>query len=247
MATKIARQLKLVPKATDEVIAKHTEALAPHGLAYEPPPYNEVLELIKEAAVEGVDRKLRDPNDGSWLLPEVRDLLMAFYPGVWEVANKGRGLRSRAEQNEIFKLNHHVALVRSKLTGKDVRHHTDSWDLNMWKAEQNGKAEWEAAKASLPAKLRDNYDQVQWVLTEKKMRAEHAKQNRYYAKIQKKRIAEGTLSAKDLKEIEKHRAAKTLQWEKELERLKRWHTATVEERVKMQKAKDAARKKMAKK
>lgn len=246
MATKIAPQLKIVPRATADVVAKFAEGLAPHGLPYDPPPYEEVLELIKEAAVEGVDRKLRDPKDESWLLLGVRDLLMASYPGVWEVAKKGRGLRSRAEQNEIFKLNHRVNAVRSRLAGKTVNLSPDGWDLNAWKSQEREKSEREEAKASLPAKLRDNYDQVQWVLTEKKMRAEHAKQDRHFAKIHKKRIAEGTLSSKDLKEIEKHRAAKTLEWEKELERLKRWHTATVEERGRMQKAEDAARKKKAK-
>src|SRR5487761_2450784 len=242
MATKIAPQLKVVPRATADVVAKFAEGIAPHGLPYDPPPREEVLELIREATIEGVARELRDPEDNSWLLRGVRDLLMVSYRGVWEVAKKGRGLRSRAEQNEIFKLNHRVNAVRSRLAGKTVNLSPDGWDLNAWKSQEREKSEWEEAKASLPAKLRDTYDQVQWVLTEKKMRAKFAKDDRQWVRNRKKRMADG-LSSKDLKALDAWHAAEAVKREKELERLKRWHTATVEERIRMQKAEDAARKK----
>src|ERR1035437_7979626 len=107
MATKTASKLKLVEKASPEVIAQANEALAPHGLAYDPPPYETVLQLIKQAVAEGVDRRLRNRKEDSWLLDAVRELLGTCNPRVWDVAETGRGLRSRVEQNAIFKLNYY--------------------------------------------------------------------------------------------------------------------------------------------
>jgi hypothetical protein len=245
MATKIARQLKLVPKATAEVIAKHTEALAPHGLAYEPPPYDEVLELIKEGTIAAVDLLLGDPERKNWrLLADIRDLHKAFYPGVWSNAEKGRGLRGVAEQNEIFRLNYYVKLVRSSLAGTQlepigVRWYNSEWDLNAWKSAQREKAEWEAAKASLPAKVRNNNDHIHWVIEEKKLRADFAKEDRRYAKIRKERLANGTLLPKDLKAFDARRAEEAVEREKKLDFKKRWSLASVEERGKIQKAEQA--------
>jgi len=245
MVTKIARQLKLVPKATAEVIARQTEELAPHGLAYNPPPYDEVLELIKEGTIAAVDLLLGDPEHKNWRrLADIRDLHKAFYPRVWSNAKKGRGLRGVAEQNEIFRLNYYVKLIKSSLAGAEleptgVSWYNSEWDLNAWKSAQRENAELEAAKASLPAKLRNSSDHIHWVVEEKKLRAEFTKEDRRYAKIRKERVANGTLLPKDLKSFDARRAEEAVEREKKLDFKKRWSLATVEERGKIQKAEQA--------
>ena len=214
MATKKAPQLKLVKKATPEVIAQANAELAPHGLAYDPLPREDVLKLIKAGVMEAVDKELKGKSD--WMLSAVRFLMETSYPMVWDYAAKGRGLRTRAEQNAIFKLNYWVDVVSRFLSGEKVNFNHDDWDPRTWKTKQRNRAEWEAATASLPVEHRKNTNRIMWALDEKRMRDKFAKDDRTWLKRRAQR--ELDMPKKELKELDARHALAVKVREKELQR-----------------------------
>lgn len=222
MATRTAPQLRIVKKATDEVIAQAAAELAPHGLPFDPLPRADVLKLIKAGAMEGVDRELKDNKD--WMLYAVRFLMETSYPLVWEYAAKGRGLRTRAEQNAIFKLNYWVDVVSRFLLGEKVNFNHDDWDPRTWKTKQRNRAELAAATASLPVEHRKNANRIMWALDEKRMRDEFAKDDRAWAKRRAQRASD--TPAKEVKALDARRALAVKERENDLQRQKRRRLAS---------------------
>jgi type II secretory pathway component PulJ len=215
------------------MIASANGDMAPHGIPYDPPPCNLVLALIKQAVAEGVDRQLaasaKKVEDHDWLFYAARDLMEVLFRDIWKVAETARESRKVAEQNSIFKLNHHLMRVVDMLRDPKLTYvPREGWNLGEWKSQQRTNAEYEAAKASLPVKLRGEHSQVRWVLEEKEMRKAHAKQERVIAKRFKDKIASGKMSKKELAELEERRAAREGELERKIQEKKEWHLGAAE-------------------
>jgi hypothetical protein len=216
-----APKLKIVPKASAAVVAAAASERAANGLPFDPLPRKDVLQLIKAGAMEAVDRELKGKKD--YMLLAVRFLLEHSYPAVWDMAEKGRGIRVRAEQNAIFKLNYWADVVSRYLLGEKVDFNHYDWDPRAWKTKQRNQAEWAEVIAALPAEHRKDNNQILWALDEKKMRDKFAKDDRAWVKLRAQRALD--LPKKELKTLDGYHAGKVREREAQLQRQKRQRLA----------------------
>ena len=212
------------------------DALAPHGLRWNPPEFVEVIDLIRRATVEGVARSA-EKGTLSWLLIAFRFLIEHAYQQVFELGNTPREERSIQEQNQIFRLNNYYRWVQQLFAKGDdaVGFSHDDFNLQAWTGNQRIRAEYEEAKASLPPSLRDDDKQIRWVLREKEIRKRHASEDWHWRKYRKERAA--TATGKELANVDASHAERVKQREAELAEEKKTFFMSGEERQAYYKAK----------
>lgn len=227
-----------------------TGELAPHGLRYDPPKWEDVMDLASKAAVEGVERS-KNIGETSKLLIALRHLLEHSYRPVFEIEKTPRDKRSVQEQDDIFRLNHYYRCVKSLLDeGEEAWRgfNHDGWDLNLWKSRRRQEAEWEEAKATLPPALQGSRAQVECLLRPQQKRNESASED---WRQKRQRTEPGPeLTTKKLKDVDEQHAERGGPREKQLVEDRKLYYMSYEERVKCREAKrkkdEAARRKAVK-